>query len=248
MRRWLLIGAATALTAVALLLVAGFVYMLTLTGVGDAEARVGRLLAEHGALPAALPPPARLGKAIVEVEDENFYANVALNIVDGAGRAALATMQSGGDPGGSTIGQQLAKRIYPHSAGLEGTLEEIGIAVKLSLHYSKAQILNMYLNSVYYGNGYWGDVAAAHGYFGVSPRKLTWAEATMLAGLPQAPSAYDPRQHWALARQRQRHVLDQLVDNNVLSAARANAIFRERLPLRSCAPSCAGRSAHLNRA
>jgi membrane peptidoglycan carboxypeptidase len=207
--------------------------MLTLPGVGDAEARVRRLLAEHGGVAGPLPPPAKLGEAVVEVEDENFYANVVLNVLDGAGRAALAALQSGGDPGGSTIGQQLAKRLYPHAAGLGGTLEEIGLAVKLSLRYSKEQILNMYLNSVYYGNGYWGDVAAAHGYFGVSPRKLTWAEATMMAGLPQAPSAYDPVHHLSLARQRQRHVLDQLVDNGVLSAGAAARIFRQPLPLQA---------------
>jgi penicillin-binding protein 1A len=233
LRRRLLIGVAAALAALALFTAAGLVYMLTLPGVGGAEARVERLLAEHGGVPGQLPPPAKLGRAVVEVEDENFYANIGVNILDGAGRAALATLQSGGDPGGSTIGQQLAKRLYPHSAGLGGTLEEIGLAVKLSLHYSKEQILNMYLNSVYYGNGYWGDVAAARGYFGVSPRDLTWGEATMLAGLPQAPSAYDPKRHWADARQRQRHVLDQLVDNDIMSSARAAAIFRERLPLQS---------------
>jgi penicillin-binding protein 1A len=200
--------------------------------VGDAEARVERLLARHGGVAAHLPPPVRLGKAVVEVEDENFYRNPGIDILAGAGRAALATLQTGGDPGGSTIGQQLAKLLYPHGGGLGGTLEEIGMAVKLSLDYSKEQILGMYLNSVYYGAGYWGDVAAAHGYFGASPRRLTWGEASMLAGLPQAPSAYDPKRHWASARLRQAHVLDQLVDNGVLSRRRAAAVFRERLPLR----------------
>lgn len=230
LRRRLLIGA---LTMALLALAGGVLYMLSLPGVGDAEARVQRILTEHGGTLGRLPPPVRLGKAVVEVEDENFYANVALNILDGAGRAALATLQSGGDPGGSTIGQQLAKRIYPHAAGLGGTLEEIGLAVKLSLNYSKAEILNMYLNAAYYGNGLWGYVAASRGYFGVSPRRLSWGEATMLAGLLQAPSAYDPVRHWALARERQRHVLDQLVDNDVISAGAGAAIFGERLPLRA---------------
>jgi penicillin-binding protein 1A len=200
--------------------------------VGDAEARVERLLARHGGTVAPLPPPAKLGRAVVEVEDENFYRNPGIDILAGAGRAALATLQTGGDPGGSTIGQQLAKLLYPHGGGLGGTLEEIGLAVKLSLGYSKEEILGMYLNSVYYGNGYWGDVAAAQGYFGVSARRLTWGEASMLAGLPQAPSAYDPERHWGLARLRQAHVLDQLVDNGVLSRRRAAAVFSERLPLR----------------
>ena len=72
----------------------------------------------------------------------------------------------------------------------------------------------------------------AHGYFGTSPYQLTWGEAAMLAGLPQAPSAYDPLRHFSLARLRQRHVLDQLVVNHYLTAAQANAAFRQPLPLR----------------
>jgi len=231
-RRYLARPAIAASAVIVLLLGGGAAYLLSLPGVGGAEARVRRILAAHNGVAAPLPPPAKLAAAVVAVEDENFYANVVIDVIDGAGRAALAAAQRGGDPGGSTIDQQLAKRLYPHDAGLGGTLEEIGLAVKLSMSYSKAQILSMYLNSVYYGNGFWGDVAAAHGYFGVSPRALTWGEAAMLAGLPQAPSAYDPEFHFALARQRQLHVIDQLVDNHDLLQAQANTVFAERLPLR----------------
>ncbi len=216
--------------------VAGAVYLSSLPGVGDAEARVRAILAAHGGIPGPVQPPARLGRAVVAVEDENFYSNVAVDIADGAGRAALALLQRRGDPGGSTIGQQLAKSLYPHGGGLGGTLEEIGLAVELSLHYSKDRILSMYLNSVYYGNGYWGDVAAAHGYFGVSPRRLSWSQASLLAGLPQAPTAYDPKRHPQLARRRQLHVLDQLVDNGDLSRAHSVAALREPWRLRRTAP------------
>jgi penicillin-binding protein 1A len=214
------------------LIVAAVVYLLALPGVGDAEARVEAILAREGGQALALPPPARLGAAVVSTEDENFYANPLFDVAAGAGRAAVAALGTAEDPGGSTIAQQLAKRLYPHGGGLPGTLEEIGLGVKLSLSYSHEQVLGMYLNSVYYGNGYWGEKAAAEGYFGVSPRRLTWGEAAMLAGLPQAPSAYDPLVHPALARARQRHVLDQLVVNGHLSAAAADRAFRERLPLR----------------
>ena len=182
LRRWLLWGLASLAAAILVAGVAGGIYLHSLSGVGDAEARVGAILASHGGTPGAMPPPARLGAAVVAVEDENFYSNVAVDILKGAGRAALAVVQQGGDPGGSTIGQQLAKTLYPHEGGVAGALEEIGLAVKLSLHYSKAQILNMYLNSVYFGQGYWGFVAAAHGYFGSSPRRLTWGRASLLAG------------------------------------------------------------------
>ena len=214
------------------LLIAAVVYLLTLPGVGDAEARVEAILAREGGSALPLPPPARLGAAVVSTEDENFYANPAFDVAAGAGRAAVAALGTSEDPGGSTISQQLAKRLYPHGGGLFGTLEEIGLGVKLSLAYSHEQVLSMYLNSVYYGNGYWGDRAAAEGYFGASPRRLTWAEAAMLAGLPQAPTAYDPLTHPALARSRQRHVLDQLVANGHLTPAAADRAFREPLPLR----------------
>jgi membrane peptidoglycan carboxypeptidase len=211
---------------------ASAVYVWSLPGVGDAGARVRAILAAHGGTLEARPPPARLAEATVAVEDEHFYSNVAVNIADGAGRAALATLQGGGDPGGSTIDQQLAKLLYPHGGGLAGTLEEIGLAVKLSLEYSDREILSMYLNAAYFGNGYWGEAAAARGYFGVPPRRLRWGQAAMLAGLLQAPSTYDPARHPRLARARQRQVVDQLVDNHYLGAARGHAVLAEPLSLR----------------
>lgn len=215
------------------LLAAGAVYLSTLPGVGNAEARVEAILTRHGGQALPPPPPTRLAEAVVSTEDENFYDGVVLNVAAGAGRAAVAALQGNEDPGGSTIAQQLAKRLYPHGGGVVGTLEQIGLGIKLSLHYSHEQVLDMYLNSIYYGNGYWGVVAASHGYFGISPRRLTWGEASLMAGLPQAPSAYDPVHHLRFARLRQRHVLDQLVANGYLSASEADAAFREPLPLRT---------------
>jgi membrane peptidoglycan carboxypeptidase len=217
---------------VAILVAAGLVYLALLPSVGDAEHRVDRILALHHGTAGGPQPPAKLGAAVVSVEDEHFYSNFLVNVIDGAGRAALATLHTDQDPGGSTIDQQLAKQLYPHGSGLFGTLKEIGLGVKLALDYPKPQILAMYLNAVYYGQGYWGDVAAARGYFGVSPDDLDWAQAAMLAGLPQAPSAYDPVAHLALAKRRQRHVLDQLVVNHHLTAAQANAAYAEPLGLR----------------
>lgn len=210
----------------------GFGYEASLPSVDGAPGRVAAIVRSHRGELGRLPLPARLAKAVVAVEDEHFYSNVFVNVFDGAGRAALASLRRSGDPGGSTIAQQLAKQLYPHGPGLGGTLEEIGLGVKLSLRYSKPEILAMYLNAVYYGNGYWGDVAAARGYFGTSPDQLTWAEAALLAGLPQAPSAYDPLHHLSLAKQRQRHVLAQLVVNHVLTPRQARAAFRAPLPLR----------------
>jgi membrane peptidoglycan carboxypeptidase len=219
-----------ALTAV--LFAAGAVYVAALPSVSDARQRVQRLLATHHGTFGGLRPPAKLAAAVVSVEDEHFYANFLINILDGAGRAALAALQASRDPGGSTIAQQLAKQLYGHGSGLGATLREIGLGVKLSLSYPKAEILAMYLNAVYYGHGYWGDVAAARGYFGRMPGDLDWAQAAMLAGLPQAPSAYDPLEHYALAKRRQRHVLDQLVANHYLTRRQAQAAYLQPLALR----------------
>ncbi len=223
------------LLAAALILafaMAGTGYELALPSVANAPARVAAILSAHHGELAGLPLPDKLDEAIISVEDEHFYSNVLINVAEGAGRAAVATLKRSGDPGGSTIEQQLAKQLYPHGPGLAGTLSEIGLGVKLALTYSKPRILAMYLDAIYYGNGYWGEEAAALGYFGVKPSQLTWAEAAMLAGLPQAPSAYDPLHHLALAKQRQRHVLDRLVANHVLTARQAYTAYQAPLPLR----------------
>jgi membrane peptidoglycan carboxypeptidase len=220
--------ALTALTAFA----AASLYVISLPSVGDAQTRVERILALHHDPYGAMPPPRRLGDAVVAVEDEHFYANVFINTLDGIGRAALAALLGSRDPGGSTIAQQLAKQLYGHGTSLPATLREIALGVKLSLRYTKPQILDMYLNAVYYGHGYWGEIAAARGYFGVNPNALDWAQAAMLAGLLQAPSAYDPLVHYALAKRRQRHVLNQLIVNHYLTAVQADAVFHEPLHLR----------------
>lgn len=230
-RRLLLLGA-VALGVLVALLAAGAVYLATLPSVGDAEQRVHQILVLHDGSYAGPDPAARLGDSVVAVEDEHFYSNFLINIMDGAGRAALAALQTSQDPGGSTIAQQLAKQLYGHGSGVAATLREIGLGVKLSLDYSKPEVLDMYLNAVYYGHGYWGDAAAARGYFGTTPAALDWAQAAMLAGLPEAPSAYDPIVHYALAKERQHHVLDQLVVNHYLTAAQAAAAYAEPLHLK----------------
>lgn len=232
LRRRALVALAVISIVTVVLFAAAAVYVISLPGVGDAPARVHRILAAHHGIYDPGPPPRKLGEAVVAVEDEHFYSNFLVNILSGVGRAGLATVQASPDPGGSTIQQQLAKQLYGEGSSLGSTLREIGLGVKLSLHYSRAEILNMYLNAVYYGHGYWGDAAAARGYFGANPDQLDWAQAAMLAGLPQAPSAYDPLEHLALAKERQRHVLDQLVANHYITDVQADAAYGEAIPLR----------------
>jgi membrane peptidoglycan carboxypeptidase len=213
-------------------LAGGLGYELALPSVASAQAKVAAMVQTHYGQISALPVPAKLGAAVAAVEDDRFYSNVAVNVLYGIGRAALGTMRGSGDAGGSTIAQQLAKQLYGKGGGLGASVEELALGVKLSVSYPRAQVLNMYLNAAYYGNGYWGEVAAARGYFGVDPARLSWAEASMLAGLVQAPSAYDPLRHFALAKQRQRHVLDRLVATHYLTAPQASAAYRAPLDVR----------------
>ena len=242
-RRRLVAAGVLAVSLVAVLLLVGFGYLLSLPGVGDAPRRVDQILRAHHGTAGGLPVSAKLAAALVAVEDENFYANVVVDVFDGAARAALAALQTSGDPGGSTIVEQLAKHVYGKTGGPAGALREVGLGVKLSLSYPKPQLLEMYLNVVYFGHEYWGDVAAARGYFGVTPNHLDWAQASMLAGLPQAPSAFDPILHYALAKQRQLHVLDQLVANHDLTRSQARAAYRAPLGLRRPGPAPSGRAA-----
>jgi penicillin-binding protein 1A len=230
-RRRIIRGAWALIAVVAIVVVGSTAYVISLPSVGDALSRVKQIVALHHGVYERPPPPPRLGDAVVSVEDEHFYENFVVNVAAGAGRAALGVLQTDRDPGGSTIDQQLAKQLYGGGSGIAATLKSIALGVKLSLSYPKQEILGMYLNAVYYGHGYWGDVVAARGYFHTTPDRLDWAEAALLAGLPQAPSTYDPLEHLAVAKQRQLHVLDRLVVNHYLTQAQANAAYRERLPL-----------------
>ena len=103
------------------------------------------------------------------------------------------------------------------------------MAVKLNFSYSKAQILQMYADVAYFGQNYYSLGAASCGYFGVMPARLTWPQAAMLAGLVQAPSAYDPVTHPALARSREVHVLSRLVATGMLSQPQASAALAQPL-------------------
>jgi membrane peptidoglycan carboxypeptidase len=207
--------------------------VVTLPGVGDARHRAQQLMATHHER-VGMPVPSRLAAAAIATEDEHFDDNVVFNVATGVGRAGVDLLSDGSNPGGATIDQQLAKQLYGDGGGVGvgGTLRQIGLGIKLGLHWSHRQVLAMYLNVNYYGNGLWGVHQAAEGYFGVAPSRLTWAESSMLAGLLQAPSAYDPLHHYALAKQRQQHVLAQLVANGKLSQPQATAAYRARLPLR----------------
>ena len=128
--------------------------------------------------------------------------------------------------GGSTISQQLMKNEYfTQEKKLERKFAEIFAAWELEREYSKKEIFELYVNTIYFGSGYYGIHDAAEGYFGKEPSELTEYEAIMLAGLPNAPSAYSPDTNPELARQRMKQVLEKMVECEVLTQKEADAIF-----------------------
>jgi penicillin-binding protein 1A len=169
-------------------------------------------------------PDARVAQATVAIEDRRFFDHGAVDPV-AVGRVLVdSVLHPGVDQGGSTIAQQLAKVLYKEPGTLLGRLKSVGLAFKLEERYSKARILDMYLNSVYYGHGFWGIGRASRGYFGRSATNLSWSQAALLAGLPQAPSLLDPFHHPAAAGDRRRAVLRELTRGGVLTAARAREL------------------------
>lgn len=128
--------------------------------------------------------------------------------------------------GGSTITQQLMKNEYfTQEKKLERKFAEIFAAWEVEKQYDKEDIFELYVNTIYFGSGYYGIYEAAEGYFGKEPSELTEYEAVMLAGLPNAPSAYSPDTSPELAKQRMSQVLDRMVECEVLTQSEADRLF-----------------------
>ena len=114
--------------------------------------------------------------------------------------------------GGSTVTQQLAKNLYfSQEKELTRKVAEVFMAFNLEKNYSKEEILELYVNSIYFGNGYYSVAEASEGYFGKAPSEMTEYESTLLAGIPNAPSVYALTANPDLAAQRQRQVVDRMV-------------------------------------
>ncbi|MGZ6802622.1 MAG: biosynthetic peptidoglycan transglycosylase [Nocardioidaceae bacterium] len=201
--------------------------------VTDAAARVSTLAARDGASHLAAPVPRSFARSLIASEDARFYSEPGVDPIGVARAVWLSLTARGVDPGGSTISQQLAKQLYTNGhTGVRAELEQVALAVKLNLADSKQQILRMYAATVYFGHGFYGLHNASCGYYGVPPRSMTLGQASVLAGLVQAPSAYDPLTHLGLARSRQEYVLSRLAATGKISAARARAIANAPLHLR----------------
>ena len=161
-------------------------------------------------------------EAVVAVEDHRFRQHCGIDIIAIA-RATWNNIKSWSlREGGSTITQQLAKNLYfTQEKVLTRKAAEAFMAWAIEKQYTKDEILELYVNSIYFGSGYYNVRQASEGYFGKAPAQMTPYECTLLAGVPNAPSAYDPAQNPGLARQRQKKVVEQMVERGCLSAAQA---------------------------
>jgi len=153
-----------------------------------------------------------LQQAIIAVEDNRFYSHWGFDI-ESILRASLVNLQYGKiEEGASTITQQLVKNLFlSHEQSFGRKAEELILAVDMENRYSKEKILELYLNTIYFGSNFYGIQEASQGYFGKDPEDLTLAEASMLAGLPNAPSLYSPYVDFPMAKKRQSVVLDTMV-------------------------------------
>lgn len=149
--------------------------------------------------------------AVVAVEDHRFWKHHGFDII-AIGRAVKNNVVAGSlQEGGSTITQQLAKNMY---FSLDKTftrkVAETFMAMKMEREYTKDEILEIYVNTIYFGDGYYGIRQASEGYYGKEPAQLSDDECIMLAGLPNAPSVYSPSVNPELAAERQQYVAEQM--------------------------------------
>ncbi|BAY30289.1 1A family penicillin-binding protein [Nostoc carneum NIES-2107] len=197
----------------------------------------GKLLARiHGeanrqvvALDAISP---NLKRAVLASEDSNFFQHHGINPV-GIGRAAIANYVAGGvREGGSTITMQLVKNIFlSQKRAITRKIAEAVLAIRLEQVITKDQILEMYLNQVYWGHNNYGVQTAARTYFNKSAANLTLAESAMMAGLIPAPEEYSPFVNMKLAKQKQKEVLGRMLELNWISQQEYNDALKQKIKL-----------------
>ena len=199
----------------------------------------GEVLGEFGEERRQLTPIAQIPKvmrdAVLSIEDSRFYEHGGVDYL-GILRAGLANIARNKSQGASTITMQVARNVYLSSEKTyTRKIYEILLTYKLEHLLSKDQILEIYMNQIYLGNRAYGFAAASETYFGKPLKDITIAEAAMLAGLPKAPSAYNPVRNPKRARSRQLYIIERMQDNGYITAAQAQAAKAEPLRIRSSA-------------
>src|ERR1700709_2049974 len=188
----------------------------------------GSTLASRGEMPGAnvslrdLPP--YLPKAFIAIEDRRFYSHYGVDPIGILRAAVTNVLHRGVSQGGSTLTQQLAKNLFlTQERTLQRKLQEVELALWLEQKPAKAEILELYLNRVYFGSGAYGVEAAAQRYFGKPAKSVTVAEAAMLAGLVKSPSRLAPNRNPEGAEKRAQTVLAAMADANFITPAQAQA-------------------------
>ena len=163
--------------------------------------------------------------AVIAVEDHRYYDHGPVDFIAIA-RAMYTNIRDGEfDEGGSTITQQVAKNVvFNQDKNIIRKVSEILAAYDLEKNYTKNEILAIYVNSSYFGDGYYGIYDASMGYYNKEPKDLTLDEASMLAGVPNAPSVYAPTVNPDLAKKRQAHVLNKMAQYGYISEEKASTI------------------------
>ena len=167
-------------------------------------------------------------KALVAVEDRRFYKHNGFDII-GTTRAIYNDIKANELlEGGSTISQQLAKNLYfPQDNTMQRKIAEIFMAMKIEREYEKEDVLEFYVNGIYYGSGYYSIYDASIGYFDKEPKDMTDYECTLLVGIPNAPSVYSLNNRPDLARQRQKKVIDCMVEVEYITEDEGKEILGE---------------------
>jgi len=176
----------------------------------------------HGVPYPGVAVPYRFATALEATEDHRFGKEPGIDPI-AVLRVIYGKLTFKGDEGGATLYQQLAKMLYtPGDASLSAEAEQIALAVKLRYTFPAAQILRMYADVAYFGQGFYGLEAASCGYYGVPPEQMSWPQAALLAGLVQGPTLDDPLVHPAAGRAREQHVIGRLVAVGAITQAQAN--------------------------
>lgn len=197
-----------------------------------------RLAQEHSVWVPFNHMPKMLVDATVATEDRSFWTNPGISF-EGIARAAAVDLQHGAFlQGASTLQQQIVRDLFlSPKKTITRKLRGIVLAVTLTRDFPRPTLFALYVNEVYYGNGAYGLARAAQVYFGKSPRALTSAQSTLLAGLPQAPSYLDPLRHPKAAKSRQEIVVESLVEAGYISSSTARDILAAPWHLVMSAPA-----------
>ncbi|MBT2700159.1 PBP1A family penicillin-binding protein [Bacillus sp. ISL-40] len=176
--------------------------------------------------------PDSMKNAIIAIEDHRFYQHKGVDLI-GTSRALIRDLKAGGMvEGGSTITQQLTKNtLLTSQKTLNRKMEEVFLALQIEREYSKPEILQMYLNQIYFGNGAWGIKTAASKYFAKEVKDLSISESALLAGLIKAPSALNPYEHMEKATERRNLVLTQMRKQGYISSQQYGKAKHEKVVL-----------------